>query len=104
MTNWREYFEVLAHHYSKKESALNEPTKTEAIHPAPYEFLPEEITNYPILRFFHYKHLPIVLQARSEPFCRLARMIIDTLPSNAERAAALRKLLEAKDCAVRAAI
>ena len=32
----------------------------------------------------------------------LARQIVDTLPSNPERTVALRKLLEAKDCAVRA--
>ena len=38
----------------------------------------------------------------SKPFGELAQTIVDTLPSNPERTVALRKLLEAKDCAVRA--
>lgn len=74
------------------------------IHPAPQEFSAEEITQDAILRFFHYAHLPPGLQARSKPFCDLARHIIDTTPRNAERTVALRKLLEAKDSGVRAAL
>ena len=74
------------------------------IHPDPIEFKVVELTDDPILRFFHYSHLPPVLQARSEPFSKLARHLIDTTPRNAERTVALRKLLEAKDAAVRAAI
>lgn len=57
-----------------------------------------------MLQFFAYAHLPEALQAHSEPFHRLAQVIVDTLPANAERTAALRKLLEAKDCAVRARV
>lgn len=74
------------------------------IHPAPQEFSAEEIASEPILRFFHYKHLPAPLQETSRVFCGLARYMVDTLPTNAERTAGLRKLLEAKDCAVRARI
>jgi hypothetical protein len=74
------------------------------IHPAPAEFTADEIAIDPILRFFHYEHLPPALQLRSRRFCDLARFIFDTTPRNAERTAALRKLLEAKDCAVRAAL
>lgn len=77
---------------------------TTDIHPAPVEFTPDEVAIDPILRFFHYAHLPPSLQARSKPFCDLARLIFDTTPRNAERTAALRKLLEAKDCAVRAVL
>lgn len=77
---------------------------SEAIHPAPTEFSAEEIAADGILRFFHYAHLPQALQTRSAPFCTLARHLIDTTPRNAERTVALRKLLEAKDAAVRAAI
>lgn len=55
-----------------------------------------------MLQFFAYQHLPEHLQAHSKPFHDLAQTIIDTLPANAERTTALRKLLEAKDCAVRA--
>jgi hypothetical protein len=54
-----------------------------------------------MLQFFTYSHLPPHLAAVSEPFCLLARQIVDTLPSNPERTVALRKLLEAKDAAVR---
>lgn len=72
------------------------------IHPAPTEFSAQLIDQDPILRFFHYTHLPASLQAASRPFCELAAHIITTLPRNAERSVALRKLLEAKDAAVRA--
>lgn len=57
-----------------------------------------------LLRFFQYKHLPEKLQAKSKPFCELANLLDETLPSNPEKTEALRKLLESKDCAVRALI
>lgn len=56
----------------------------------------------PLLQFFSYEHLPLDLQAESAPFSALAFRLVETLPRNIERATALRKLLEAKDCAVRA--
>jgi hypothetical protein len=58
----------------------------------------------PILQFFAFAHLPVRLQHVSKPFCELAGAIISSLPRNPERTVALRKLLEAKDAAVRAAI
>lgn len=58
----------------------------------------------PILRFFAYSHLPDRLRAVSEPFGKLARDLVATLPPSAELSTALRKLLEAKDAAVRAAL
>lgn len=76
----------------------------ETIHPAPAEFSAQLIDQDPILRFFHYSHLPASLQAASRPFCELAAHIVTTLPRNAERSVALRKLLEAKDAAVRARV
>jgi len=57
-----------------------------------------------MLQFFEYDHLPFNLQVVSRPFQKLAMDIVETLPSNPERTVALRKLLEAKDCAVRALI
>lgn len=75
---------------------------SDPIHPAPAEFSEAQISEDPILRFFHYAHLPEVLQARSKPFCDLARTVVETTPRNAERSVALRKLLEAKDAGVRA--
>ena len=64
---------------------------------------PNEPPSEPILQFFGFKHLPEVLQAVSAPFTVLAQHIVQ-LPRNAERTVALRKLLESKDAAVRAAI
>ena len=57
-----------------------------------------------ILQFFGYAHLPEHLQARSKPFHDLATLIVDTIPANPERTVALRRLLDSKDVAVRAAI
>jgi len=56
-----------------------------------------------IMRYFAYAHLPEKLRYVSEPFGELAESML-SLPDCEERAAGLRKLLEAKDCAVRAAI
>lgn len=58
----------------------------------------------PILQFFSYDHLPEELKATSKLFCDVAYSIVATLPRNPERTVALRKLLEGKDAAVRAAI
>jgi hypothetical protein len=58
----------------------------------------------PLLQFFAYTHLPNELQLISSRFHRLAIEIVAALPRNPERTVALRKLLEAKDCAVRARI
>lgn len=55
-----------------------------------------------LMQFFSYSHLRPELAAISKPFHDLAENIIKTLPRNPERTVALRKLLEAKDCAVRA--
>lgn len=54
-----------------------------------------------ILQFFSFAHLPPYLQEVSRPFSEMADRIVNTLPSNPERTVALRKLLEAKDAAVR---
>lgn len=58
----------------------------------------------PLLQFFEYTHLPQRLQQVSVKFYELAHALELNLPRNPERTVALRKLLEAKDCAVRAAI
>ena len=81
-------------------AAGRDPYRT--IHPAPMEFTPELLETDPILRYFHYAHLPEPLRPVSEKFCILAAFLVTTLPRNAERSVALRKLLEAKDAGVRA--
>lgn len=56
----------------------------------------------PLLKFFKFDHLPTHLQGVSKPFYNLAFTIVATVKRNPERTVALRKLLESKDCAVRA--
>lgn len=55
-----------------------------------------------ILKYFDYEHLPPALQQVSKPIGDLARQMDADLPDGAEKSAGLRKLLEAKDCLVRA--
>ncbi len=57
-----------------------------------------------IFKYFKYDHLPEKLQAVSKPWGELAEKVINELPDNAERATALRKLLEGKDAAVRSTL
>lgn len=57
-----------------------------------------------VLRFFEHDHLPEKLQEFSAPFHRLAHEMADRLPDGPELTAGLRKLLEAKDCMVRASL
>lgn len=57
-----------------------------------------------ILRYFEYGHLPEAQQSVARPFRNLAHLVARNLPEGAERAVALRKLLEGKDAAVRASL
>lgn len=56
----------------------------------------------PIMKYFTFSHLPEKLQVVSKPIGELAQLMDETLPDGAEKSAGLRKLLEAKDCLVRA--
>lgn len=57
-----------------------------------------------ILEWFTYQHLPTgPMQETSKLFYDIAFALEATLPPGAEKAVALRKLLEGKDAAVRAA-
>lgn len=59
----------------------------------------------PILRYFRSGHLTDERLAYvSQKFEALAREMDDLIPGSAEKSAGLRKLLEAKDCMVRAAL
>ena len=56
-----------------------------------------------MLQWFAYAHLPPHLQEVSRPFADLAQLLCTELAEpGPERTVALRKLLEAKDAAVRA--
>ena len=54
------------------------------------------------MKYFKYSHLPEHLQAVSKPISELAELMDSNLPNGAEKSAGMRKLLEAKDCFVRA--
>ena len=56
------------------------------------------------LQYFQYTHLPAHLQAVSKPLGDLAQRMEAELPDGPEKSAGMRKLLEAKDCFVRAAL
>lgn len=56
------------------------------------------------MKFFAYNHLPEKLQVISKPCADLAVQMAAELPPSAELSAGLRKLLEAKDCFVRASL
>ena len=56
----------------------------------------------PIMKYFAFSHLPEHLQKVSKPIGELAAEYDATLPNGPEKSAGLRKLLEAKDCFVRA--
>lgn len=58
----------------------------------------------PILKYFDYDHLPEPLRSISAPLCDLAEEMDQRLISGPEKTAGLRKLLEAKDCFVRASL
>lgn len=51
------------------------------LHPAPAEFTPAQLEADPILKFFHYRHLPDMLREISEPFCDLAFDLVEPFPA-----------------------
>ena len=57
-----------------------------------------------IARFFAYEHLPEPMQTISAYSHHLAEAMLRDLPDGPELTTGLRKLLEAKDCFVRAAL
>jgi hypothetical protein len=71
-----------------------EPMEKKPLHPAVAH----------VLKFFSYAHLAPDLQKISKPFGDLAQQVAERAPDNAETTVCLRKLLEAKDSAVRAAL
>ena len=55
-----------------------------------------------LLKFFTYAHLPDPLRTVSQSCAELAFVMVAQLPDGPELTTGLRKLLEAKDCFVRA--
>lgn len=56
------------------------------------------------IKYFAFAHLPAHLQQVSQPVGELADAFERLLPDGPEKSAGMRKLLEAKDCFVRAAL
>ena len=78
-------------------------TSREGVFQTEEELMADLVKKYKILKYFKYGHLPENLQEVSKRFSQLAyEMAVQD--GGAETAAGLRKLLEAKDCAVRAAL
>lgn len=65
---------------------------------------PETPTPHPLMRYFEHGHLSITLQRVAIIFHTTAAYVDTNLPDGTEKTVALRKLLEAKDAAVRAAL
>lgn len=57
-----------------------------------------------LLRYFQYDHLPPHLQDIARPLAFVADQMVAKLKHSPEVTAGLRKLLEAKDCFVRAGL
>lgn len=57
-----------------------------------------------LMRYFEFLHLPPKLQHVSRHFYTLAEIVRNTVPDGPEKTVCLRKLLESKDAAVRAAL
>lgn len=57
-----------------------------------------------VLRFFEYEHLPDPLKSVATQCAVLAHNMVDLIESDPELTVGLRKLLEAKDCFVRATV
>ena len=56
------------------------------------------------IQYFEYEHLPEPQQTISKELYRLAHIMEGGLPDGPEKSAGMRKLLEAKDCFVRASL
>lgn len=72
--------------------------------PTPTDPIPPSEMEEPMLRWFAHAHLPNHLKAPSRIVGDAAHELVRLLPRSAERTVALRKLLEGKDAAVRAAV
>ena len=66
------------------------------------ELRDRNIATQELLRFFTWTHLPLELQPCSQSCQTLAQQMVEQLPDSRELTVGLRKLLEAKDCFVRA--
>lgn len=83
---------------------LIERVETETAEYVKAQSEPVDYNISPIMQYFAFAHLPETLQRVSKPIGELATRMDILLPNGAEKSAGLRKLLEAKDCLVRASL
>lgn len=57
-----------------------------------------------MMKWLSYEHLPPEVQEIVQTYHNVGMFICHTIPAGPERTVALRKLVESKDCAVRASI
>jgi hypothetical protein len=83
-----------------------DPREGSCVSEGPFDPLAAELNTdvgtHRMLKWFKYDHLPVHLQAISRPFLQIAQVVDYLCEPGPERTVALRKLLEAKDAAVRA--
>ncbi|WP_038224763.1 hypothetical protein [Vibrio sp. ER1A] len=101
----KDVFDKGYHEYTLGESKSSHSDKCSHPNGGPVGVLtspsPFDATGNPMLKYFAYEHLPPHLQEVSEPIAALA-LVMNELPNCPEKSAGMRKLLEAKDCFVRA--
>ena len=68
------------------------------------KFRKRKIVPSTVIQYFSYKHLSGKLYEVSKMVAELAELMEAKLPDGAEKSAGMRKLLEAKDCFVRASL
>lgn len=66
------------------------------------ELVNPPVTQSSLMQYFTYEHLPDHLKFVSAPICELAKLLDEEVQDGPEKSAGMRKLLEAKDCFVRA--
>lgn len=101
---FRRYFPHPGDYYVVYEDGYASISPQEAFKNGYTEIEPVAANSQPerMLKFFAYEHLRPDLQRISQPFSDLAHLLALAVPAGPERTVALRKLLEAKDAAVRA--
>lgn len=100
--HWPLHERESSYHLHPRDFPSFDPIKESAMHPSTEN----------LLRFFEYEHLPAPQREISKHFHKLAHDLASGMPTanlgfeldGPELTVALRKLLEAKDCAVRASL
>jgi hypothetical protein len=65
--------------------------------------VPPPDRRHAMLRWFAYKHLPEEMHRIATTFDAMAQWMVEVIPASDEATVAMRKLLESRDAAIRAA-